>query len=1025
MEQRSCDVILYTGNDPLAKELLRSGEIPLNVRVEFISDAEACIKRIYLSGAGFLFLDEFVSGLPAHVIIRTLNDLGCYFPFAVLSHGTEEHCDPSVFSTKPMAFIRGNDLRQWFDLLLYNLFSQSELKQQLEFLIAAWNRDDESFSFLSENVPFVVWIRDISTGKILYCNSMTEKILRTTREFILSLSPEFLNSLPCGSIIFSHIQEDKERLDKGMDNFFIRYFETEVFLRDGNRIRMGNVTRVVKKSDGTWFMLGVSRNISREKNQRETFLLQEERFRGVVDSAPISIFLTRDEKFVHANKAALSMFQCDSLADIVGRSIYDFSRPDYTETVRRRCRDLKEKEGTLPLCEQVWLGAHGREFPVEVWSSLVYFSGLKTFLVFAKDISEQKEVEKKLEEKSSLIESLYRCAPVAMGVSSRKILIEANARLFDLTGYSSGELVGKSLRVLHESDEAYVTLIEKISPSLSKGDRAETEIVIRKKDGALLNVLLSCILSHAFDEELCFFTMIDISGRRAAERLADERNTLVNGLYRLAPNAMGVIRNGILVDANPRLFEMTGYSPDELVGGTFRKLHESEEEFLRVAREARHMVREGPMLEMETVYRKKDGTLIDVLVRRTLASSLGAGTYIFNVMDISLRKKAEREIQIRERELFDLYEKSPVSMILLDDNLYALRANRAAREFSGRDTFEKMHLGTFIRCAKSFGNTGDEPCPGCELISLIREMNSLDSGTVRSEIELEIVIDGKPVRKTLKIFCSKTEIVNEKMILFCFTDISHQKSLETRLYQVQKLEALGKLAGGIAHDFNNILSAMHLQLSELRYLNSSDDELSKDLSDLSDCVARGMEMTRNLLLLGKQSTAENQLFDLNDMISGTVKMLRRLIGKKIGIRHERSAHELMLFADRSMIERVLMNLCLNARDAMPDGGTLLIGLDKITQDQAAGHHPDALSAGGYAKLTVKDTGKGFSPEIKNSIFEPFFSTKSAGEGTGLGLSIVSGIVDRYGGWIDVESEPGAGTEFSVYLPLPRNDVIEE
>jgi PAS domain S-box-containing protein len=247
-------------------------------------------------------------------------------------------------------------------------------------------------------------------------------------------------------------------------------------------------------------------------------------------------------------------------------------------------------------------------------------------------------------------------------------------------------------------------------------------------------------------------------------------------------------------------------------------------------------------------------------------------------------------------------------------------------------------------------------------------------------------------------------------------DITERRALEEQLRQSQKLEAIGRLAGGVAHDFNNILMSImgsaDLLLMELR----ESDPARTEATEIKQSVERGAGVTRQLLAFGRRQASRPRLFALGDVVSSMDKMLRRLIGPEIEIEIACGEVPVMVRADPGQWEQVVMNLAINARDAMPKGGRLTIRVDEVEVDEASAVTLTEGQEGRYARLSVSDSGHGMTEQVRAKLFEPFFTTKEQGKGTGLGLSIVYGIVKQSGGHISVSSEPGRGAMFQIYLP---------
>jgi PAS domain S-box-containing protein len=250
-------------------------------------------------------------------------------------------------------------------------------------------------------------------------------------------------------------------------------------------------------------------------------------------------------------------------------------------------------------------------------------------------------------------------------------------------------------------------------------------------------------------------------------------------------------------------------------------------------------------------------------------------------------------------------------------------------------------------------------------------------------------------------------------------DVTQQRLLEAQLIQSQKMEAIGQLAGGVAHDFNNLLAVImgygELLLGEF----VPDDPKGNDVGEMLAAAKRGVALTRQLLAFSRQQMVQPTTLDLNEIVEGIEKMLRRIIGEHIRLSTKLATGLDHFLADGSQVEQILLNLTVNARDAMPEGGRLLIETRNVELDEASASTQPGVVAGRYVVLAVADTGVGMSEEVQKRVFEPFFTTKEVGKGTGLGLSTVYGIVRQSGGHIVIKSQAGQGATFEVYFP--RNE----
>ncbi len=251
----------------------------------------------------------------------------------------------------------------------------------------------------------------------------------------------------------------------------------------------------------------------------------------------------------------------------------------------------------------------------------------------------------------------------------------------------------------------------------------------------------------------------------------------------------------------------------------------------------------------------------------------------------------------------------------------------------------------------------------------------------------------------------------------CFVlDRTTPRQLERQLRQVQKLEALGRLAGGVAHDFNNILTIFEAHLAMLEINGASPEVVRDTVGEIRQVVGRGANLTRQLLTFSRRQAMQPGPLDLHEVVTNIARLLQRVLGEDIRMELDLCPLEVVVLADAGMLEQVLLNLALNARDAMPRGGRLRIETTVVAFDDTITTRVPQAHAGNFVCLKIADTGTGIPADVLPHIFEPFFTTKEPGKGTGLGLATVYGIVGQHGGWITVENVPGQGAVFRVHLP---------
>jgi two-component system cell cycle sensor histidine kinase/response regulator CckA len=293
--------------------------------------------------------------------------------------------------------------------------------------------------------------------------------------------------------------------------------------------------------------------------------------------------------------------------------------------------------------------------------------------------------------------------------------------------------------------------------------------------------------------------------------------------------------------------------------------------------------------------------------------------------------------------------------------------------------------------------------------------------TLRTGEPIRHVVMGITRRDGVRLWISvNTSAIHEdgrvRAVVCTFNDVTHRSELETQLRQAQKMEAVGQLAGGIAHDFNNILTAISCNVELLLDAIAPTDARRDDVVQIREAADRAASLTRQLLAFSRRQVLQPRSLDLNDTVAGMERLLCRVISADVRLRTQLEAGLPSVFADAGQMEQVMLNLVLNSRDAMPAGGTIVVRTARLSLSAPHQHRLGAVPAGDYVTLSVKDAGAGMTADVMARLFEPFFTTKPLGRGTGLGLATVHGIVSQSSGHVTVESEPGAGAEFTVYLP---------
>jgi PAS domain S-box-containing protein len=467
--------------------------------------------------------------------------------------------------------------------------------------------------------------------------------------------------------------------------------------------------------------------------------------------------------------------------------------------------------------------------------------------------------------------------------------------------------------------------------------------------------------------------------------------------------------DGAIMRANDRAVETYGYPLETLAGMNVRMLRAPEA--LEAFEADWRMAGERDSMLYETLHRASDRREFPVEISMR---ALRVEKRIYRqaiIRDISERKLAEMELSQSEARLRQLVDYAPYGIVVLD-GLVILYANPAAdRMFgAGRDgALIGCSLLQFVSPADREGvvervrifRTGN-PVPNVE-----RSYTGFDGRTFWASVSTT-AIEYNECPATLLFFQDLTEHRQAA---------EHRVVLEEQLRQAQKIESVGRLAGGVAHDFNNYLTVINGYCDMLLADNGQDGELRDGLQEIRAAGERAASVTRQLLAFSRKQLAAPRPICLNQTVRDSEKLLGRLIGEHIEIVTNLQEDLRPVMADPGQVDQILMNLAINARDAMPSGGRIGIVTREVRlEDGGASRNPLAC-AGDYAVLSVTDTGIGIAPEIQEKIFEPFFTTKGPGHGTGLGLCTAYGIVHQAGGWIEVDSFPGQGSTFCVWLPV--------
>ena len=461
--------------------------------------------------------------------------------------------------------------------------------------------------------------------------------------------------------------------------------------------------------------------------------------------------------------------------------------------------------------------------------------------------------------------------------------------------------------------------------------------------------------------------------------------------------------NGAITYWNKGACRIYGWEKEEALGQNVHALLKTE--LSGDGRNPEALLKDQTCWEGELFQVRRDGKRILVASRWTTDAENPASARLQINTDITTKRQEETGLRESEEHYRRFVTQDFTGTLSILPNGQIVTCNPAFANIFGFNSIEEALSGNFIELLRSRKDAAD-------LLEMVRQHGIVE----RHELEMS-QHGGDPVYVVARLVGSFADGNLTELQVYLFND-TKRKRLEQQLIQAQKMEGLGTLAGGIAHDFNNILAIILGYTNRLETLDSK-VETSRAVKIIKEAVDRGAALVQQLLTSARQTEARFSALDLNGLVTELEKMLQATFPKMINFELRLQPDLPLITADRSQIHQVLLNLCVNARDAMQDGGTLVLetsmtpGTELMESFTGAGTQD-------YACIRVRDTGIGMTKQIKSHIFEPFFTTKERSKGTGLGLSVVYGVVNNHRGFIQVETEPNAGTTFTVYLPVEHS-----
>jgi len=580
------------------------------------------------------------------------------------------------------------------------------------------------------------------------------------------------------------------------------------------------------------------------------------------------------------------------------------------------------------------------------------------------------------------------------------------------------EWAGKSFLDL-AAPESREELAALLGGSAASGPPERHEVVGLKADGSRFEMEVTPARMTFQGKAATQAILRDITDRRRAEQALRESEERYRLLFENNPQPMWVFDRETLafLAVNGAACQHYGYTREEFLAMTIRDIRPSEDipALLRsVASESNELHRAGVWR-----HRKKDGTEIAVEISSHPLRFAGRSAQLILATDVTERIRAEEALRQSEQKYRDIFDFATVGIYQSRRDGSLITANAPLADILGYDSPEDL-------LRHNLDEIYADPAERRELITRFEPSKKAHRQEVRWKRQ-----DGTPIWLELDARAVRNADGTTRYFEGFVHDISERKKseeekrrLQEQLVQAQKMEAVGQLAGGIAHDFNNLLTAI-TGYSELLLGELPPEDLRRSHADeIRKAGERAASLTQQLLAFSRRQVLEPKVLDVNIVVADIERMLRRLIGEHIELKTPKAPNLWKVKADPGQIEQAILNLVLNARDAMPNGGTLAIATSNAQLDESFTRSHVPTQPGPYVCVAVSDTGVGISDDVKARLFEPFFTTKERGKGTGLGLSTTYGIIKQSGGYLWCDSEVGRGTTFRVLLPRVDEPVTQ-
>jgi PAS domain S-box-containing protein len=765
-------------------------------------------------------------------------------------------------------------------------------------------------------------------------------------------------------------------------------------------------------------VLGIARDVTEKITQEQALKASEHIFRSISSTAHDAIVVLDDRGTIcFWNEAAEWAFGYTS-DEAQGLNLRDLiaARADSSECPLEGLLSNGIDSFGGGTMELPMRRKSGQEFPAELSMSAFQLQDQWHAVGIIRDVTERRRAEKKLRDSEQKFSKAFQSSAALMAISELESgkFLEINDSFVRHLGFSRDEVIGRSAMKLglFADERRHHTAKDRVRRGKSLSN---FEAAVRTKSGDILHGIFSAELLCVGDKNCLLTVMTDITDRKRFEEALRESENTYRAVFENTGSVMMIVEEDTTISlVNSEFGKVIGYTREEVEGKmSWTELVSKEDlEMMKKQHELRRVDPKSALSSYEFRLIGKNGVTRDMLINVDMIQ--GTRKSVASCLDITDRKRAELLLRDSEQNFRSIVESAPWGM-----HFYQLEPDESLR-FVGANPVADTMLG--LDHGRLIGQTMEEAFPtvvGTETPDRFRCI-AREGGTWQTD---GVTYKAGQLAGSYIVNAFQT---SPGKVVTAFLDITESKrnqeekeKLQRQLQQSQKLEAIGTMAGGIAHDFNNILTGI-IGFAELARSETKEDSgLFENLTEVVNAGRRARDLVKQILSFSRMAETEKAPVSLVAIAKESLKLIGSISPSNIRIEQRLFASPTsMIMADSTQMHQVVMNLCINAVDAMPDGGVLEVRLEEQAVDDSG--HGYRTSSSRDLVLTVRDSGQGISPEVIERIFEPYFTTKQVGKGTGMGLAVVHGVVKDHGGNIAVTSDLGRGTTVTVRLPITES-----